>query len=261
MWGPHPPAQDVTVGSSNQATAVTVTNQVNRAFGSLAVTKTITPLNGVTGAGTTFTGTWSCTTADETKSGTWTRTGAGAATLTGGADQILLTSTCSVTENDPATPPSPGDPSYAWGAKTIGPPVTLTAAQPNGTVTVGNQVVRVTGTFSVTKSVEGGEPGTAFVDGDFTFTYTCGAITGDHRDGASAGQTTQVGTEHPERVDVHHRGDREARDAITPYDWDDVTITPETFTISDAAPVAVHATNTISQRTVTAQPAQGRRRP
>ena len=86
------------------------------------------PLNGVTGAGTTFTGTWSCTTADETKSGTWTRTGAGPATLTGGADQILLTSTCSVTENDPATPPSPGDPSYAWGAKTLGAPVTLTAA-------------------------------------------------------------------------------------------------------------------------------------
>ena len=254
-WGPHPPAQDVTVGTSNQATAVTVTNHVNRAFGALAITKTIAPLNGVTGAGTTFTGTWSCTTADETKSGTWTRTGAGAATLTGGADQILLTSTCSVTENDPATTPSPGDPSYAWGAKTIGAPVTLTAAQPNGSVTVGNEVVRVTGTFSVTKSVEGGEPGTAFVDGDFTFSYTCSgqllprAINGTVT--VRAGQTSQVDASIPNgsTCSISETG---RPDPISPYGWDDVSVTPETFTISDAAPVAVHATNTISQRTVTA---------
>ena len=149
---------------------MTVTNQVVRAYGSLSVTKTVTPLNGVTGAGTTFTGTWTCTTGDETKSGTWSRTGAGPATLTGGADQILLTSTCSVTENDPTPAPNPGDPSYAWGAKTVGAPVTLTAAAPNGTLPVGNEVVRITGTFSVTKSVQGGEPGTAFVNGVFTFT-------------------------------------------------------------------------------------------
>ena len=254
-WGPHPADQEVTVAGSNQTTSVTVTNHVDRAFGSLSITKTIAPLNGVDGAATTFTGTWSCTTADETKSGTWSRTGAGTATLTGGADQILLTSTCSVTENDPAPPPSPGDPSYAWGAKTLDAPVVLTAAEPNGTLTVGNQVVRVTGTFSVTKSVEGGEAGTAFVDGDFTFAYTCSgdllprAINGTVT--VRAGQTTQVGTSIPNgsTCTISETG-RPA--PITPYDWDDATISPTTFTISDTTPVAVHATNTISQRTVTA---------
>ena len=254
-WGPHPPAQNVTVGTANQTTAVTVTNQVVRAFGSLAVTKTVTPLNGVAGDGTTFSGTWSCTTADETKTGTWSRTGAGPATLTGGADQILLTSTCSVTEDDPTTPPSPGDPSYAWGAKTVSGPVTLTATDPDGTLTVGNQVVRVTGTFSVTKSVEGGEPGTAFVDGDFTFSYTCTgtglptAINGTVT--VRAGQTVQVGTSIPNgsTCTIAETGKPAG---ISPYDWDDVTITPTTFAISDSTPVAVSATNTISQRTVTA---------
>ena len=93
-------------------------------------------------------------------------------------------------------------------------PVTLTAADPNGTLTVGNEVVRVTGTFSVTKSVEGGEPGTAFVDGDFTFSYTCSvplptAITGTVT--VRAGQTTQVDTSIPNGVDLHHRRDRPAR--------------------------------------------------
>ncbi len=254
-WGPHPAAQDVLVSTSNQTTPVTVTNHVNRAFGSLGITKTVAPLNGVDGAGTTFTGTWSCTTADETKSGTWSRTGSGPATLTGGADQILLTSTCSVTENDPTTPPSAGDPSYAWGAKTLSAPVVLTSAEPSGTLTVGNQVIRVTGTFSVTKSVEGGEAGTAFVDGDFTFSYSCsGDLLPRAIDGTvtvRAGQTTQVGTSIPNgsTCTISETG-RPA--PITPYDWDDVTIAPTSFTISATTPVAVHATNTISQRTVTA---------
>ena len=253
-WGPAPPPQTVTVGPKGTVTAVTVTNVVERAFGSLDVTKLVDGLNGVDGAQTTFSGTWTCATADETASGTWTRTGAGPATMAGGADRILLTSTCTVTEDDPA-PPVPGDPSYAWGAKTIGGSVTLTAAQPHGNITVRNQVVRVTGTFAVTKSVEGGEPGTAFVDGAFTFTYTCSGVLPAATVGTvqvRAGETVQVGDPIPAgSTCTISETDRPA--PISPWDWDDVTIDPETFTIQNGAPVAVHATNAISQRTVTAQ--------
>ena len=65
-----------------------------------------------------------------------------------------------------------------------------------------------------------------------------------------AGQTSQVDASIPNgsTCSISEPASR----AITPYGWDDVSITPETFTISDAAPVAVQATNTISQRTVTA---------
>jgi uncharacterized repeat protein (TIGR01451 family) len=65
---------------------------------------------------------------------------------------------------------------------------------------VTNEVVRVTGTFSVTKSVAGGEPGVAFVDGDFTFSYSCsGGITGTVV--VRAGETTQVATPIPNGAD------------------------------------------------------------
>ena len=248
-WGPHPAAQNVTVDTANQTTAVTVTNQVVRAYGSLSVTKTITPLNGVTGAGTTFTGTWSCTTGDETKSGTWSRTGAGPATLTGGADQILLTSTCSVTENDPTTSPNPGDPSYAWGAKTVGVPVTLTAAAPNGTLTGGQRGgPHHRAPSRSPRASKVASPAPRSSTGCFTFTWDCAGTTGTV-DGA--GGSDQPGErEHPDRHGLHHRR-RPGRPApITPYDWDDVTITPTTFTISSTTPVAV-------QRHQHDQPAHG----
>jgi LPXTG-motif cell wall-anchored protein/uncharacterized repeat protein (TIGR01451 family) len=253
-WGPTPPTQTVTVDSKGSVAAATVTNRVDRAFGSLDVTKVVNGLNGVDGAQTGFSGTWTCTTADETRSGTWSRTGPGPATMTGGADQVLLTSTCTVTENTPA-PPVPGDPSYAWGATTIGGSVTLTAATPNGTIAVTNVVVRVTGTFAVAKSVQGGEAGTAFVDGDFTFSYSCSGVLPTSINGTvtvKAGETAQVGTDIPagSTCTIEESG---RPDPISPWDWDGVTIDPTTFTIRAGAPVTVHATNTISQRTVTAQ--------
>ncbi|OYO24319.1 hypothetical protein CGZ93_04255 [Enemella dayhoffiae] len=174
-WGSTPGAQTVTVDNRDEVRTVTVTNTVTRAYGSLAITKAIQPLNGVTGASTTFTGRWSCVYGDDPAvAGTWTRTGAGAAILSGPTGQILIGSTCTVFE-DERNPlrPNPNDPSYVWGPHTVTGPVAITAANPNGQVTVTNPVVRLTGSFGVGKIVRGGTAGTAFTDGDFGFAYTC----------------------------------------------------------------------------------------
>src|SRR5262249_5043197 len=66
-----------------------------------------------------------------------------------------------------------------------------------------------------------------------------------------AGQTSQVDTAVPagSTCTIDETG---KPDPISPWDWDAVTIEPTTFTIQNGAPVTVHATNTISQRTVTA---------
>ena len=117
-------------------------------------------------------------------------------------------------------------------------------------------MVRITGTFAVTKSVDGGEPGTAFVDGPFTFTYTCSgvaptAITGTVQVGA--GDTVQVGTAIPAgSTCTISETDRPGTDLAVGLGRRHRR-TRKTFTIQDGAPVTVHATNTISQRTVTAQ--------
>ena len=55
-WGPSPATQTVIVDTKGGVTAVTVTNRVDRAFGSLDVTKVVNGLNGVDGAQTTFSG-------------------------------------------------------------------------------------------------------------------------------------------------------------------------------------------------------------
>ena len=99
----------------------TVTNKVNRVYGSIMITKGLagTP----TGYAGTFTGTWSCDysvgTADD-KSGTWTVNGAGVATLTPLGTQIPLTSDCTVTENTGNSLPALPVP-YTWKSSVVEP--------------------------------------------------------------------------------------------------------------------------------------------
>lgn len=171
------PAGTVTI-TRDTVTPVTVTNTVVRVYGSLAIDKIVTPLDGLDGAATTFSGTWTCTYggggANNTYTGTWSRVGAGPATLTGPSSQVPLTSSCSMTE-DLRSPsrPDPARPSYRWGAPLISGPIQLTAADPEGQLTVTNPVIRVTGSFAIGKVVRGGVVGTAFAAGDFTFHYRC----------------------------------------------------------------------------------------
>lgn len=263
-WGATPAAQTVTIDQEDQVVPVIVTNTIDRVYGSLAITKVVTPLNGVDGAAVNFTGTWSCQYGDaQPVTGTWSVTGSFPATLTGDSDQIPLTSTCSITEDAVATPPSNVDTSYIWGAPTITGPTQVTAAAPQASFTVTNPVERTTGAFAVTKTVNGGTAGTAFADLPFGFTFTCTPLSGDPVTGnleAKAGETATL----PDTVQVPTGSTCELTEdtspaAINPYTWDSVsyqvgtaaaTSDKATFTVTDQ-PTTVMVTNTITPKTTT----------
>lgn len=167
----------VTVPASTTPAPVKVINDIVRVYGPLAITKHVTKPGGVT-VSASFTGTWSCTFGGQPlASGTWTAPASGgAATLTGNHARLLVGSLCTVTENAPANP-VPGDNSDVWAVEI---PSTLEPITTDGvTATVRNTLNRTTGSFSVTKSVDGGTAGTDFADTDFAFDYTCRPLSGD----------------------------------------------------------------------------------
>lgn len=256
-WGATPAAQSVTVATKNTTVTATVTNTVQRAYGSLDVTKAVTALDGNNGSGNAFKGDWTCTKGGvTTASGKWSRTGAGAATLTGGADKILLGSLCTVTEDAPTGAPNATDGSYVWGAQQIGAPVTLTKANPSGKITVTNTMARTGGAFTVSKSVLGGTAGTAFVDGDFSFDWTCrpksgSAISGTVKTKAGATGTLPTGTSIPTGSECTVT-ETSTPDAKNPFTWDGVSFngggTKATFTVEENKVFSVQAVNTLSQK-------------
>lgn len=261
-WDPIPAPQTVTVAARGQTVAATLTNNVRRVYGSLSVSKIVTPLDGLDGSGVGFSGTWACAYGTTTYSGTWSRTGAGAATLTGDDEtRIPITSRCSVTENAPAGNPSSTDTSYNWGGTLTTGPVTLTTAAPDGHLDVTNTIVRSTGAFTVGKTVNGGVAGTAFKDESFTFAYRCVPATGSAvsgtltaKDGGTAvlpaGVTIPLGSQ----CTVTESGQATPLD---PYRWGGVTYqvdtnasttTPAVFRVTSAtAPVTVTVTNTLEE--------------
>lgn len=257
QWGATPASQQVTVAAKNTTVTSTVTNTVERAYGSLAVTKAVNALGGNNGSGTTFKGDWTCTKGTTTASGRWSTTGAGAATLTGGAEKILLGSECSITEDTPTGAPSAADASYVWGAQQLGAPVTLTKADPRGTIRVTNNIVRTSGAFAVSKSVEGGAAGTAFADGDFTFDWTCrpksgAALSGTVKTKAGATGTLPAGIEIPTGSECTVT-ETSAPAAKAPFTWDGVSFNgggdKATFTVEEDKVFSVQAVNTLSQKT------------
>lgn len=171
-WGPVPADQTVTISEANQNVSVTVENStVRNANGQLVISKALEAPAGVVDQVTTYTGTWTCTYGGEDRGGTWS-VAAGGSTVA--ASNILLGSTCTVSENALTTAPS-SDPSFVWAGTTYAPDggnVSLTLAAPEDTVTVTNSVDRITGSFGVTKSVQG----EGYVAGSvFPFTWECAA--------------------------------------------------------------------------------------
>ena len=270
-WGPAPDPQNVTITEANQNVPVTVENStVRNANGSLVIAKELDAPAGAVDNFSTYSGTWTCTYAGEARNGTWTVAAGGTTTA---ASDILLGSTCQVTENQLTTAPST-DPSYIWAGATYSPDggeVALTLAAPSATVTVTNSVDRVTGTFGVSKSVEG----EGYVDGStFPFTWQC---TGDGWDGASGqftlanGGSWQVpeGTEIPAGAECTVTEGDNPDTAGGSYTWDGLTwsgtgatVTQNgrsaTFTVPEPtvgedgtatpAVVGLTATNTLSQK-------------
>lgn len=265
-WGPKPADQQVTVEAKDQTVAVTVTNDVKRVYAKPTISKVVTAKDGLNGSGVPFSGNWKCTYGGaEVAAGTWSVTGAGTATLTatvGSLDTIPVTSECSATEGTVTTLPSSTDSSYVWGAPSITGPVKLTIE--GGKITVTNPILRVTGQFTVGKTVTGGAAGTAFQDTSFTFHYVCTPLSGDPISGdltAKAGQTAQLptGTTIPvgSTCTVEETG---KANPIDPYTWDSIVYSgtgvtttggKATFKVSDASvPVAVTVTNTIAAKTI-----------
>ncbi|HHW82943.1 MAG TPA: hypothetical protein GX743_03850, partial [Actinomycetales bacterium] len=185
-WGPAPADQTVTIGHADQNVSVTVENTTTRNHGSLVVSKVLDAPAGVVDQVDTYTGTWTCAYNGTERTGTWS-VAAGASTTV--ATDILLGSTCQVTENPLPQAPS-SDPSYVWAGTTYSPDggeVALTLASPQAGVTVTNAVKRLTGSFGVTKSVQG----EGYVDGStFPFTWSC---TGEGWMGASGSFTLANG--------------------------------------------------------------------
>ena len=107
-WGPPTFSAEQTLTNLAVSYDFTVTNHVERVFGTLALEKVLEDPDHVVAPTRTYSGTWSCTrTGDPAVSGTWTVTGPGPATLTGvPAQGILLGSTCTPTEAALAAPPS-----------------------------------------------------------------------------------------------------------------------------------------------------------
>ena len=256
----------VTVPQSTTPASVAVINDITRVYGPLSITKNVTVPQGVT-VSDPFTGTWSCTFAGSpVANGTWTAPATGgAATLTnttGDYANLLVGSFCSVTEANPANPVA-GDDSYSWAVTT---PTNLTPITVDGVnAPVTNVLNRATGTFQVTKSVNGGTAVAQFEDTEFTFDYVCHPLSGSDIEGTLTMRAT--GSASPEQdipagsvcTVAERLGDRPA--PIDPFRWDGVTYTVSgadgtavdengvRFTIpAGGAQVSVTATNAISAK-------------
>jgi uncharacterized repeat protein (TIGR01451 family)/fimbrial isopeptide formation D2 family protein len=259
-WKAAPDAQTVKVPASEDAKSVTVTNDVKRVYGTLSIVKNIVNHTGQGTGGYHFSGSYRCSynNGETTKSGSWGVTGEG----TAASVDVLVGSLCSVTEDNPGAPVS-GDRSYTWSTQT---PADVTVGAGGATATVVNTLNRAQGSFSVTKSVDGGTAGDAFPGGaDFRFSYSCTPLTGDALTGSfslHAGDSKAPSEAIPGgSTCTVTEGDFPG--TIDPYRWDSVSLSVSgdashsgqsgrsiTFTTTDdAQPVAVRAVNTLSAKT------------
>ncbi|MFV0252562.1 MAG: DUF5979 domain-containing protein [Beutenbergiaceae bacterium] len=265
QWSEAPSAQNATIPASTTPTTITVTNDITRVYAPFSITKDV--VNNTDATSPAFNGTFECSYGGVTGvSGTWTAPAAGgAATLTvagasAGSVDVLEGSSCTVTETDPANPVDPPDPSYTW-AQDI--PGAITVPQAGATATVRNTLNRATGSVNISKSVTGGEAGTAFIDEDFTFSYTCTPVSGPEISGSigvSAGGVGGIPQVIPGGSSCVVSESATAA-AINPYTWDGVTMdvagadqsssSSITFTTpANGDPVTVAVTNTISRKQV-----------
>lgn len=175
-WGPATitPAS-ATLSAENPAVSVQVENPIIRVKGAVQVSKVLAgPDNaGAVAADRDYTGTWSCTYGEGPNAvvaeGSWSaKAGAAAATV---SEDVLLNSSCVITE-DALDAPVPADPSYRWVSSTPGNDSVELGSPANLVMT--NTFTRDSGSFTVTKKVDGaGFTGTAN-DKVFTVNYNCG---------------------------------------------------------------------------------------
>ncbi|KRA25490.1 hypothetical protein ASD65_14490 [Microbacterium sp. Root61] len=263
-WAPIPSAQDVTVPATGTPAAVTVTNDIERVLAPFAIAKQVVNNTSAQPAGP-FTGTYSCTFAGSAAvTGTWSApAGGGAASLTpgGGSIDVLVGSECAITEDTPADA-VPDDASYTWTTQL---PSAAVVPASGASSTVVNTLNRAVGSFTVSKSVEGGVAGTAFTDGQFTFDWSCTPQSGAALSGtlSMAAGGSDAPTEQIPGESTCTVTESTTPAAIDPFTWDGVTLTVDgaassepqsgksiTFTTpDDGATVNVAVVNAISTKT------------
>lgn len=270
VWGPPPAALSVVVPNSVDPIIATVTNTIERAYGSLAVAKDFVNNALPYVPSISFSGSWECSrVGDVTVGGTWSVSGSGNALMSGDdSSRIVLGSRCVVAE-DTLGAAHPSDPSYVWTQQGASPS-DITAASPHATAPVTNTLTRVEGSFSVSKTVEGADADEGYADGAlFPFNYSCmpasggEAITGsfDVRVGEANGPTG-VGIPAGSNCTL---AEGTNPTPIDPFRWDGVSLdvagaassTPQSgreisfVTSSNAASVSVQAINRMSAKTGT----------
>ena len=144
-------------------------NPIVRVRSSFDIVKNVVDPNGVVDPAATFTGGYSCQYgSDAPVTGRWSIT-PGTRTRSPCPD-VLLTSVCTVTEDDPGTTGLP-DGSWAWTAPVIGPPATVVAGG-TAQVTVTNTVQRLYAGLQVTKTLTDPDGG-VLPGAQFTGVWEC----------------------------------------------------------------------------------------
>ncbi|MEQ6899336.1 DUF5979 domain-containing protein [Microbacterium sp. KR10-403] len=174
-WGSPVYSDPVQVEDVDGTYSITVANSIVRRYGTIGLQKTFdnNGFNGVVDPDKEYTGTWSCQYGtDDPVTGTWTGVAGEPATLTGvPAAGILLTSTCTATEDDLGDPSST-DPSYAWADPQITSIQSVSGVVADNVMGVANALIRHTGSIDVTKHLTGATAG--FAPGDDFDGFTVG---------------------------------------------------------------------------------------
>jgi hypothetical protein len=239
---------------------VTVTNAVQRVTTSLTIDKSFPDTVPSWANDKTFTGNYACELGLQEETGIWTVTGPGTATLIpdeGSSSALPVGASCTITEDPPPTESLP-DSSWAWAAPVIDPvPLQLTLDGSN-TVTVTNDVTRITGTLTITKTLTDTTPGWAD-DLDYTGTWTC--ILGDEENTGTwtiTGPGTANLTPNEGSTTELPLGSEctATEDSLDPDDlpngswaWSEPVIDPAQVVISAQDPAQITVTNSASQST------------
>ena len=254
-WGDVTIAPEtVTITEAGQVIDVQVTNQIDRVYGAVAVSKTLIAPDGVVDPARSYGGTWTCQYGtDAPVTGEWsTAAGETAAVL---SDQILVGSECTATENTLDAPS--GDPSYRWLEPVI-VDATVDGAGGTAVVAVTNEVIRDMSTVTVSKSLTGAIEGfTGGTDDVFQVNYECttpgvtGSYTGSVTVGADADPVSLFANQLAGVPDGWTCTVTETAPtgnlADGSYAWGEPTITPATFVVGETADLNVTVENTIER--------------
>ncbi|MDN5768466.1 MAG: DUF11 domain-containing protein, partial [Humibacillus sp.] len=175
-WAPAVVGAPASVVAGGTAT-VAVTNQVQRLYAGLQLSKALTdPAGGVT-PGTTFTGVWSCAQGADTYSDRFSVTAGSTSVLfTPEAARVPATSVCSVQE-DTLAPDVLVDGSFAWGPPVYTPDAVTLVTGETASLAISNTVIRVYSDLLIQKTVTG--PGADLVAEDREYTGTLSCTYGD----------------------------------------------------------------------------------